>query len=373
MSKNNRTVIIGGGFYGLRIALYLYEELGQRDIYILEKETQPMNRAAYINQALVHNGYHYPRSILTGYRSKVNFPRFTAEYPDAIVSSFDKYYGIAKHLSKVSAYQFRRFSEKIGAEIEPAPTHIQSMFDPNLTEAVYKVKEYAFNSRNLRDDLLKKIEKYPSIKLCTGEMVEKIIDDAGVTVLTNIRKIDAKFVLNCTYASINTIHRASQLALVKLKHEITEMCLVKMPKDLENFSITMMDGPFFSIMPFPSKNLFTLSHVRYTPHESWEDNENTEDSRKNAHDYLEKLDFQSNYKQMYNDVVRFIPALEQMQFVESLVEVKTVLMKSEEDDSRPILYRNDFGIQNYVCIMGGKLDNIYDVFDELKGTYAKAV
>ena len=42
MSK--RTVIIGGGFYGLRIALYLYEELGVKDIIIIEKETSLMDR-----------------------------------------------------------------------------------------------------------------------------------------------------------------------------------------------------------------------------------------------------------------------------------------------------------------------------------------
>ena len=73
----NKTVIIGGGFYGLSVALYLYDTLGVKNIDILEKEKQTMTRASYVNQARVHNGYHYPRSILTGYRSAVNFPRFT--------------------------------------------------------------------------------------------------------------------------------------------------------------------------------------------------------------------------------------------------------------------------------------------------------
>ena len=60
-----------------------------------------------------------------------------------------------------------------------------------------------------------------------------------------------------------------------------------------------------------------------------------------------------------------------MQFADAISEVKTVLMKSEGDDSRPILYKSDFGIKNYTCIMGGKLDNIYDVFEELRQQYGK--
>ena len=370
MKNTKRTIIIGGGFYGLSAALYLYESLGVRDIVILEKEAKTMTRASYINQARVHNGYHYPRSILTGYRSAVNFPRFTKQFEKAIYSQFDKYYGIAKHLSKVNAHQFRNFSEKIGSEINVAPTDIKNMFNPNLVEEVFKVQEYAFDAHILRDELLKKIKEYPEIKLLTGQRVERIgEDEQGLFVATQKGEHRGGYILNCTYANINTLHRASNIPLVGLKHEITEMCLVKLPDNLKNFSITMMDGPFFSIMPFPSKNLYTLSHVRYTPHESWLDDENTPEDRKDSHKYLASLPFHSNYRQMYNDVIRFIPALKGMEYVESIVEVKTVLVKSEDDDSRPILFKANHGIKNYVCIMGGKLDNIYDVFEELARVY----
>jgi FAD dependent oxidoreductase len=192
-----------------------------------------------------------------------------------------------------------------------------------------------------------------------------------INVVTDRDNYEADFVLNCTYSNINTLHRTSGLPLVGLKHEITEMCLVELPQQLKDFSITVMDGPFFSIMPFPSKNLYTLSHVRYTPHESWIDDENTSAERIKTHEYLKNRPFKSNYRQMYNDVVRFIPALKNMKYRESIVEVKTVLVKSEDDDSRPILFRNDFGNDGYICIMGGKLDNIYDAFEELRRIYGQ--
>lgn len=364
------TIIIGGGFYGLRIALFLCEELGVKNILIVEKEDRMMTRASYVNQARVHNGYHYPRSVLTGYRSAVNFPRFTEEYKNAIVSDFDKYYGIARHLSKVNANQFKHFAEKIGSEITDAPREIDALFNPSLVEKVFKVKEYAFDSSKLCDDLLEKIRKHPEITIHSGESVEKILHgSAGLGVETDKATYYGKHVLNCTYSYINMLHRKSGLPYVGLKHEITEMCLVRLPKPIEELSITMMDGPFFSIMPFPAKQLHTLSHVRYTPHESWIDNDQTLDEQKDTHKYFADAPFKTNYPQMYNDVVRFIPDLKDMEYVESITEVKTVLVKSEDDDSRPILYRADLGIDGYVCIMGGKLDNIYDVFEELTKTY----
>ena len=72
-------IVIGGGFYGLRIALYLRQSVGIRRVLILEKERSAMEHASYVNQARVHQGYHYPRSILTGYRSAKSFDM----YPNA--------------------------------------------------------------------------------------------------------------------------------------------------------------------------------------------------------------------------------------------------------------------------------------------------
>lgn len=367
-----QTVIIGGGFYGLRIALFLHQELGVNNIVVLEKENSTMSRASYVNQARVHNGYHYPRSVLTGHRSAVNFPRFTQEYAPAIKSDFTKYYGIAKHLSKVNSLQFKRFCEKIGVDIEEAPEEIVQMFNSSLVESVFLTKEYAFDSNIVRDMLVKKIRNTKGIALHTGQVVQRIASSAtALQVITDRSVYKTTYVLNCTYSNINMLHRASGLPLARLKHEVTEICLVKMPRGLEDFSITMMDGPFFSIMPFPSRKLHSLSHVRYTPHESWMDNGSTALDRIDTHKYLERRPFKSNYRLMYNDAVRFMPTLKDMEYVESILEVKTVLVKSEDDDSRPILYRSDFGLDNYVCIMGGKVDNIYDVFEELKGTYGK--
>jgi len=59
-------IVIGGGFFGCRLALALARN-GAR-VAVIEKESALLSRASFNNQARVHHGYHYPRSILTGLR-----------------------------------------------------------------------------------------------------------------------------------------------------------------------------------------------------------------------------------------------------------------------------------------------------------------
>ncbi len=169
---------------------------------------------------------------------------------------------------------------------------------------------------------------------------------------------------------INKINKQSDLPIVPLKHELVEMCLVELPKEIENISVTVMDGPFFSFMPFPDRNLTTLSHVRYTPHSEWRDDDI---SVRNGHYYLDnEITKITHFEQMKADVKRYMPVFDKVEYRDSLWEVKTVLPKSEGDDSRPILYKTDYGIRGYTVIMGGKIDNIYDVYKELDIMYDKA-
>ncbi len=163
LHENYDVVVIGGGFYGVSLALELAKKA--RRILIMEKESDLLLRASYVNQARVHQGYHYPRSLLTAHRSRVNFPKFVAEYNDAIDSTFKMVYGIAKFQSNVSASQFYQFCNRIGAPLAAASDSISRLFNANLIERVFEVKEFAFNADRLRA-LLKKKLKQGASRLC---------------------------------------------------------------------------------------------------------------------------------------------------------------------------------------------------------------
>lgn len=365
------TIIIGGGFYGLRIAQFLVEELHFNKVLVIEKEADVMQRASYNNQARVHGGYHYPRSILTAMRSHVNLPVFSSEYEEAIEKNFVKYYGVASNFSKVSARQFLRFFDRIDAKIEVSPEG-RKHFNRKMVDEVFRVKEYAFNTTTLKQIVMDRLRQL-NVEVHTNESVIRIAkqDNGRIAVKTSKSSYEAVSVMNTTYSSINLVNKNSGLPIIQFKHELTEMCLVRIPESLSNSAFTLMCGPFFSLMPFPDKkNMYTLSHVRYTPHSEWHD---SEEYVRDSHAYLDEIKKISHFPQMIADVSRYMPEAKYITYSgESLWEIKTVLPQSEGDDSRPILYKQHYGgVHNYICIMGGKIDNIYDVFKELRITYGQ--
>jgi glycine/D-amino acid oxidase-like deaminating enzyme len=362
---NYDAVTVGGGFYGCVLASALAQE-GRR-VLLLEKHADIMQRASYANQARIHQGYHYPRSLTTALRSRLSFARFVEEYPDCIDDSFLKYYAVPRNFSKVTAGQFRTFCQRIGAPIRPAPRSVSAMFERSMIEEVFAVEEFAFNAVALKDRMWRRLREHRvEVRLNAG--AQRVAQDAQgrlrltVTDQQSEHEIVAQELFNCTYSQLNEMLANSGLPLIPLKHELAEMALVVVPEVLQTVGVTLMCGPFFSCMPFPPRGLHTLSHVRYTPHCSWQD---TEGDYVPPHDRFRAAAKVSQCGSMLRDAARYLPVLKECLQVDSLWEVKTVLPASERDDSRPILWKRHHGLRNLHCILGGKIDNVYDVLDEV--------
>ena len=137
--------------------------------------------------------------------------------------------------------------------------------------------------------------------------------------------------------------------------------LMQAPEALKDVGVTVMDGPFFSMMPFPARGLHALSHVRYTPHFSWKDERGIDPYKK-----LDEYDRATRVDRMVRDVGRYLPAALDAKYVKSLFEVKTVLVKNEGDDGRPILFEKHTELPGCYSVLGGKIDNIYDVLEKLE-------
>jgi len=358
--KNLKMIIIGGGFYGCEIALFLKRK-GYKNILILEKENELLTKASYINQARVHNGYHYPRDFLTAYRSHENYYRFKKDYQFAIDDSFVKIYAIAKINSKTNSFQFEKFIKKVGSPIKKASKKYRDLFNPFLIEEVYETEESAFDAKKLRDYFKKKL-KEKKIPIIFNTFVKKIKKENNQFVLeTNNKKYFADYVINCTYSGINYLLKNSGLPILPLKQEITETVLIKPPPEIKGLGITVMDGPFFSTMPFPAEGCYSLTHVRYTPHSFWTDIENYQDPHQLEKTYKPK----SNFLFMIKDASRYLSCLAKANYIKSLYTLKTLLLQKEEDDGRPILFKNDYHLKNFFVILGGKIDNIYDILARL--------
>ena len=366
-------IVVGAGAFGCELALEL--DRHGYSVLLAEREDQPLKRASYHNQARVHQGYHYPRSMLTAMRSRINFSRFSADYGDCIDHSRKAYYAIARTFSKVNARQFRLFAKTIGADIRPAPRHIRELFHPRLIEDVYEVLEPAFDAVQLRSRICAKLTK-AGIPVRTNVEVLSAIETAGGLAVQVRHRTDVEdpqvvrtgLLLNCTYAGLNRLLDRSGLDPYTLKHELAEMPLVELPEPLARLCITVMDGPFFSLMPFPARpGLHTLSHVRYTPHVTWWEtaDESPRADARERHPATVPETRPSNFRYMIADASRYVPALRLARQHDSLWEIKTLLPRSEVDDSRPILFSPNAKCERVISILGGKIDNFYDARERL--------
>lgn len=365
--SNNQfdAIIIGGGFFGCSIATYLCAQRGLSNVLVVERESELMQRASYNNQARIHTGYHYPRSFTTAYRSRVNFPKYLERWPDTVVSSFTKLYAIAAMNSKVNSVQFERFCREMGGQLQPASQSLSALFESRLIESVYLAQEYAFDSERLAE-LVKMELRECGVKTAMSTTVTAVKKQATDLALTLTSGSDmtsmavAPIVFNCTYSGVNQFSGDFKGTSSKIKHEIAEMTLLEVPSELSGLGITVMDGPFFSVMPFPPRQLHTLSHVRYTPRTQWNDA-----PLLNPYEKLDDTIGANSASRMLRDSSRYLPCLRKSKIVDHLVEVKTVLAKNEGDDGRPILFEKYPDLPGFFSVLGGKIDNIFDVFESM--------
>ena len=353
-------LVIGGGFYGATVAARLAG--GSNRVSLLEAGSGLLERASFANQARVHAGYHYPRSVLTALRSSVNFERFCVDYSEAIDRDFVSLYAIARD-SKVTAAQFTKVCAAIGASARSADAEHRRWFAPDLVEDVFLTREYAFNAERLRQRVLADLDD-ARVDCRTGRSavaVEPAATDRVRVVDSAGDRWNAGAVLCCIYAQTNTLLHTSGLPTLPLKHELSEIPLLDVGQ-LGGLGITIMDGPFFSVMPFPARRRHSIHHVRYSPHYAWFDAETSRD----GYEHLSRIKPASNARYMLADARRFVPALDGLEPTETLFEVKTVLMQNEVDDGRPILFRPHHGIANFSVLLGAKIDNIYDALDAIE-------
>lgn len=372
--------IIGGGFYGAMSAVHLQSK-GLK-VALIERESRVCSRASFWNQARVHGGYHYPRSLTTAFRSQKNYELFSVDYAGAMAKVGRSYYGIASQRSLVTADQFYSFCQRIGAAVRPADTSVIQRFDPEMIAALFEVEEIAFDAAKLRD-LLESRLRVAGVTVLTSNALcaaEKVSPAEFKLTLNDGSILAANKVVVCGYAATNEILEKFKVEPIAIKYQLAELALVEALPDF-NSSVTIMDGPFFSYMPFPALDLFSFSHVIYTHHNTWDGQFNVdwrlEDCLRLTNGEMARTgsreQVKSNFKKMLNDAIRYWPEFKQVKYRGSFFELKALLPRSAGNDSRPIFVSRDHSdIENLHVIIGSKMDNIYDCLEYLDQVVLKS-
>ena len=359
MNTDADCLVIGGGFFGCCLALFLRSVM--RRVVLVEAGPRLLGEASAINQARIHTGFHYPRSGLTAVKSLVLHRRFLRDFPDTVVDDFQMLYAVARHRSRITARRFERMFAGMGAPFAPASAAQAALFDPTMVEHVFACDEFAFDADVLRRHLVNRLDALGvEVRLgCAVTALDERVDRV-VARVSDGSEISASRAFNVTYAGVNRLLDKAGMPLAAVKHELAEVALVAMPPELERIGVTVMDGPFFSAMPYPpARGLHSLTHVRYTPQQSWID-------RPGAVASAPPVPPETRHRHMLMDARRYVPALGEARWQRSLHTVKSVLLRNESDDGRPILFQRQPAGSRVVSVLGGKIDNIYDLFELMR-------
>lgn len=260
-------IILGAGLYGLYSANALGKMCNKKErVLVLEHDPTPFRRATYINQARVHMGYHYPRSYSTAIKSAHYFNRFMEDYSFCVLTKFDQIYATSADFSWTNASQFRNFCKN--TQIRCDDVNPDKYFNPGMCDGAFMTEEYTYDAGILKEYLLNQLSKFPNVEICYNASISEIIkqDTYFKLIMKNGTTYETDFLLNATYASTNQISRMLGYEPFKIKYELCEIILCNVNEKLKNVGITVMDGPFFSIMPFGKTGYHSLTAVTFTPH-----------------------------------------------------------------------------------------------------------
>lgn len=371
-------IIIGAGLYGLYSALRCASK-GQK-ILVIEYEKEPFSRATYINQARVHQGYHYPRSMATALKSAGYFKRFNEEFSFCINSKFEQLYATSAQYSWTNSSQFKKFCDNSGIrcdEVNP-----KDYFKDGLCDGVFKTEEYTYDAKILCEYLLEQISAYKNIDIIFDSRINSIDKDDSsyklvVTTDGNTKTYSSEFVLNSTYASVNQILELAGFEKFKIKYELCEIILCDVSDNLKNIGLTVMDGPFFSIMPFGKTGLHSLTSVTFTPHQSSFLDLPEFSCQAKSNGFCSRTSLgncnlceakpDTAFPYMSHLARKYMLDSFKFTYSKSLYSMKPILLASELDDSRPTVIKISSTKPTFVSVLSGKINTIYDLDEVLDG------
>jgi len=363
-------VVIGGGLFGVYAALHLARAQGRR-VLVVEKEPHLLTKASIVNQARLHGGYHYPRSVATARMSDDHKARFTRDHQDMVHARFEKYYGIDRYGSFTDAHQFERFCTFLDLPCERVTEHPLIRFD--RLEALYRTVEHTFDPFLLADYYRQQIMSEDKCTIWCDTQVEAADTQGAEWLIRCVGRretsVRTPLVVNATYAATNGVLQLFGLPVIDLMHEISEMVFVRIP-GFEDTGLTVMDGPFASLMPYGKSGLLSLSSVAYTHHQvsyapapSFACQQKRADCRPAAPANCLGCPYRpaSHAAKMIKQIRHYLREEAAVQYFQSMFTIKSKLRANFVDDGRPTEISKRHSQPEFYCIFAGKINSIYEI------------
>ena len=337
--------IIGAGWFGCHIALNLIKD--GHNVKIFEKNSNIFSNASGNNQNRLHQGFHYPRSKKTIEFSKKGFLKFKKEY--GFLTKKVKYniYSISK--SEKSKMNFEDYCLKM------------------------KKSKLKFKILNYNSSILKKLSNLEGSILCSEELIsisksinffkKKLKSKIKFNFnIDNIIKHKNKFIVNnqeYDYIINCTGFRLKFNIIKQLMYEYCVIFLYKKKNYSNNFALTVMDGPFFTLYPWNSKNeygLYSVNNSRLIK------NKNFRNLEKKVYKSINKKFLDKSRIKVEEEFKTYYPNFkEDFKFRKYLSSYRTLI--EDKFDTRVCAVINQNKI---ISVFPGKIDHIFYAYEEVK-------
>lgn len=252
-----RILIVGAGIFGASVATELATT--GLNVMLVDQRDDIMTQASYVNHNRLHLGYHYLRSQETAKQSLDGLLSFLLYYGESVSYNFQNYYAIAKEGSYTSTAEFIQFCDDVGIDYDEGFPD-SNMLNRQMVESSFRVPEPVFDFK-----ILKKLIKYRlnrskvrflNSTKCTGVSYKNDL----YTVRLNNEVMEFDAVVNATYSQLNELNKGFDMPLKKIKYQ--DVFIPEFSFDTDPIGLTVMDGPFCSVMPKGvNPNEFLLYHV----------------------------------------------------------------------------------------------------------------
>ena len=250
-------------------------------------------------------------------------------------------------------------------------------FQPGQCDGAFLTTEYTYDAKVLKEHFLRELAALPRVEVRYSRRPEKIERVGGAWRITAGEICaEAPFLLNATYAGVNEVHAMLGFEPFKIKYELCEIILCTVSEALQGTGITVMDGPFFSIMPFGKTGYHSLTSVTFTPHvTSYESlpafacqqRSGGRCSPKSLYNCNECPAKPASAWPMMSQLARkYLKPEYGFAYAGSLFSMKPILKASEIDDSRPTVIRQYAEDPAFVSVLSGKINTVYDLDEVLQ-------
>jgi len=339
-----RVAVVGGGVFGTNCAL----ELGQFcDVTLFERNTDFMEEVSFVNQWRHHSGFHYPRSYDTVQEIRSTCKDFESLYSDAVMKKYPAYFCPSAYGVEIPAerYVAACSSNYLSFSFEYPPEHV---CDRSSIALSLKSDEGVYDYHRLREIIAKRLRTIPNINVQLGsEVIDGSLCADGSKRLTiksdgEVCEAEFDYLINATYSNRNLLAAWFGFPVESLRFDLYEMLVLRLP--IDQICVTILDGPFTSLVGMGKDNLFMLSHI----HASVLKSDVPDDGM--PPDWGQ---FTSNRHNMLLQASRYLPILNQAEVIESRYATRAVNAYARDFDARPTVIRD----HGYGCwsILGGKI------------------